>query len=67
MSDTYCSTSQSLCSSFKMPITCGSNIIKPVKSGAFHLLESWIPVRSTTSFIEMEAEIVFFAQQNMAE
>lgn len=56
----------SLCSSFKMPITCGSNIIKPIKSGGFHLLESWVPERGTASFIEMEAELAFFAEQNMA-
>lgn len=57
---------QSLCSSFKMPIVCGSNIIKPVRSGGFHVLESWVPLRGTASFIEMEAEVAFFAEQNMA-
>lgn len=49
-----------------MPIICGSIFIKPIKTGGFHLLESWVPVRNTISFIEMEAEVVFFAEQNIA-
>jgi len=36
-----------------------SNIIKPVKSGAVHFLGSWVPVKSTGSFIGR-------AEQNMA-
>lgn len=48
-----------------MPLICGSDIIKPIKSGGFHLLESWVPERATASFIEMEAELAFFVEENM--